>query len=283
MNSPLDDSFVTDNNIDANDDLVTSSKIKFCIGFIAGIAAVGMPRLVTMLTSGTDRELEYFTANFTYATLILGVMLGLIIAIFEHGKPKQPKETFFAALAIPGLVIGSLNSANNNAVDNDLFASRMAQLKEISQQNDVKFETKSAQDSSLMLLSDLLIDSPVSMLFNPISPRIEFSFISITHAAEPLKLEKPNKGYGLSIQREKPKYVVSLFEFDNTEQAIQAIQQIKTTNPTVIPKTAIMLKSTDGSLNLLNSNQLLTESEATLLALKLKRQISTVKIIEVKK
>ena len=89
---------------------VTSPLAKFAIGAAAGIAAVAIPRITPLVTMENPSLSGIFTNNFLYLIVALAVLLGGVITIVEYGNPRLPKETFFAALAIPSLLAGALNT-----------------------------------------------------------------------------------------------------------------------------------------------------------------------------
>src|SRR2546423_3653126 len=86
--------------------------IKFLIGLFAGICAAFLPRLGAILTTDTG-HLTVFPSEFVFVGAAFGVLIGGVMMILEYGIPRPPKETFLAALGVPALIAGALNTASN--------------------------------------------------------------------------------------------------------------------------------------------------------------------------
>ncbi|MEK6814242.1 MAG: hypothetical protein AABY65_05880 [Nitrospirota bacterium] len=93
---------------------------KFFIGLVAGLTAMVLPRLIAALASSTEgSSVRYFSLDFAFLALAFGVIVGLVIMIFEWKIPSRPRDTFMTALGIPALLSGTLNAYNASGVARD--------------------------------------------------------------------------------------------------------------------------------------------------------------------
>ncbi len=90
--------------------MTTSPLLKFFIGFVAGLCAAIVPRLMPVLSSERG-EFNLFPASYVAASLVFGTLIGAVMMIVEWGQSHAPKDTFMTALAVPGLLSGSINMA----------------------------------------------------------------------------------------------------------------------------------------------------------------------------
>lgn len=86
--------------------------LKFFIGFIAGICTAFLPRLTAALSvSGKTTSLNFFDITYVVISLFFAVLIGGVIMILEWGVARKPRDTFMAALSIPALITGAINTA----------------------------------------------------------------------------------------------------------------------------------------------------------------------------
>lgn len=90
---------------------VSSPIAKFFIGILAGCAAIAIPWLSSFLISSEEVNVNYFPHTYLVGVVVFAILIGLLVMTMEFKLPRPPKETLFAALAIPGLIAGSLNIA----------------------------------------------------------------------------------------------------------------------------------------------------------------------------
>lgn len=87
------------------------------VGFIAGSSLAFLPPLVTSL--GARSAEPSHVVLFSLPRVSLGVALAMFIAVLttiqEYQKPGRPWSIFLRALALPGLLVGSLQSLTDNA------------------------------------------------------------------------------------------------------------------------------------------------------------------------
>lgn len=95
-------------------DRVTAPILKFAIGFVATLCATIAPRLLAALGTRDSANVTFITLQWTEFALILALLVGLVISIFEWRVPRAPRDTFMTTLGIPAILAGAL-SANSNA------------------------------------------------------------------------------------------------------------------------------------------------------------------------
>lgn len=249
---------------------VSSPLLKFAIGAIAGSTVIIMPRLSSFLISG-DENSTYFTNEYIIAIGVFSVILGLLVTIMEYNLTKPPKETFFAALAIPGLIAGSLNAVETDQTQNTQFE----KAQELARKTQVERQYKI---NEIQLLDIIPIDLPSAQTpadthsrttDDKINHRIHFSLIRTAHASDAnTGLIKQNNSRGFSVQREKASYTISIGHFNKLEDARTAAKTIRQSTPSVT------LIRTHNGYELLSSNKIYTELEATLEAIEIENQLN---------
>jgi hypothetical protein len=84
---------------------------KFAVGVIAGTCAAVFPRLTAALyVERRGGVVDLFLGQYAVLALVFGLLLGLIVMIIEWGVARSPRDTFMAALGIPALLAGALNT-----------------------------------------------------------------------------------------------------------------------------------------------------------------------------
>jgi len=249
---------------------VTSPYAKFLIGALAGFSVVTIPRLSSSLISGEEAGFDYFPMNYIMAIVTFAVLLGLLVMVMEYKLPKPPKETFFAALAIPGLIVGSLNSVVDNAESNSAYKNTIELTKELQIRSGL--ETESIESLEFIQIG-MITPNP-----QEVASTIDFSFIRTAHAKDQSpKLNKHSNSMGFSVQRADQKFAISIGNYTDKNEAIAEAKKIIQKKPDVT-----LVRTTRGYELLLNSN-LLTETQATIEALKVKRELNiTPKLLKFK-
>ena len=86
---------------------------KFLIGFIAGFCAALFPRLTALLlVSDVQESLNILSTGYILVSALFATLIGAIIMIMEWNVAKEPRTTFMAALGIPALITGSINTVD---------------------------------------------------------------------------------------------------------------------------------------------------------------------------
>ena len=243
--------------------VISATGGKFLIGFIAGCAAVAVPRLTSLLTTGADDAGTYFTTNYILLIIVFGLFLGAITTILEYKLPRPPKETFFAALAIPGLLAGSLSTALESNKADDVIQQLGESTQQLQQLNNLEKES----------LDELKI---IPLTQNDFQPEYQFSLIKNAYAAD-ISIKKQQNILDFSIQREIPRFAVILGVYTDLESAKAKALEYRNHIPTVT------LTQQDQRYLILSSSELLTEAQATQEAIRLKKELSVeTKLLEMK-
>ena len=71
---------------------------KFAIGFLAGVTAVLLPRLLALLSKSDEGQLVFFPFSYYVLAAGVGLFLGLVMMVFEYRVAATPKQTFMSGL-----------------------------------------------------------------------------------------------------------------------------------------------------------------------------------------
>lgn len=249
---------------------VSSPIAKFFIGMLAGCAAIAIPRLSSLLISADEINDDYFPAAYIAGVIVFSVLIGLLVMIMEFKIPKPPKETLFAALAVPGLIAGSLNTAVETGDANRMQLKASKLSSQILEENGIG--TKTVKSIKIIPIDVLNSGEGNSTLGK------SFQFISSANAGETVaQLIEQTDSFGLSVQREVPKFAISIGSFSSLEKATKEVRKIRNKN---LP--AILIKTHKG-YEILPNNKMLTKTDATIEAIKLMNKIGVIpKLLKIK-
>src|SRR5262245_60601137 len=86
----------------------------FFVGLFAGVCAALFPRLATLIgapTGGSSTlEMNAFRLPFIIASVSFALLIGFGVMIWEWNVKCSPRQIFLAALGLPALFAGALNS-----------------------------------------------------------------------------------------------------------------------------------------------------------------------------
>src|SRR5262245_54126454 len=87
----------------------------FLVGTFAGSAAAAFPRLAVFLGTPANRaapavEMDVFRSSYVIAAIVFAVLIGIGAMIWEWNTKVSPRQTLVAALGLPALFAGALNS-----------------------------------------------------------------------------------------------------------------------------------------------------------------------------
>src|SRR5262245_998828 len=86
----------------------------FFVGLFAGVCASVFPRLATLIgapTGGSSSlEMNAFRLPFVIASVAFALLIGFGVMIWEWNVRATPRQIFLAALGLPALFAGALNS-----------------------------------------------------------------------------------------------------------------------------------------------------------------------------
>ena len=249
---------------------VSSSVAKFLIGVLAGCAAVAIPRLSSLLISGENDAVNFFPMPYITCAILFAVIVGFLVVVIEYGIAKTPKETLFAALAIPGVVAGSFNTVIETSGANTTYQ------KTVELSRDVRHDA-GIQTEKLDSLEVIPIDSS-QVNHTSFNDGFDFSLISAAYADDGVKqLVDKNDTLGVAIQRTIPKFAISIGNYKDLEAAIQKAKEAKAVDPT-----ATLIKTSNG-FEVLSNDKIYSETDATIEALKIKSKLGvTPKLLQVK-
>jgi len=251
---------------------------KFAIGLTAGLVAVAIPRLSSDLSSTQVFSTEFYTPLFISSMLVFALLIGVVITILEYKVPRTPKDTLFSALAIPALVAGSLNTAIETQNTNQLQATAEQISQEARRINHIEVEP--VQSIEVIHFDDLTSINQDSIRLHlfatahaDTTESIATPTIPTDNTSTPV-LPIPKSQKQLFINRQAENYAVSLFQFSTKEQAIEKARNIKQQQPQIS-----VIKINDNRFDVLSKGTLMSESDATLEALKAKNDLQIRPII----
>lgn len=219
---------------------ITSPIVKFSIGVTAGISAVALPKLSAALNSGTESMSYYFPTNVLVLICAFSLLLGFLTVILEHGIPKIPKDTFFAALAIPGLVAGIVSTTIDDSKTIELKQREATLLKQI---EDIKGKLPTEVEFIKRISSNGFINNR----------GYSFEIIKSAHAAgDTIKPEYK----GWTTAREIPKYGVVIKNTKTKQEALDYLKSIKEKVPNA------MAVQTNFGFQVLSDEKLLDKYES---------------------
>ena len=198
---------------------VTHSVVKFVIGFFAGMCAAFIPRLGAFFTTGTG-HVTVFPTDFIIVGAVFGALIGGIIVILEYGMPKTPRDTFIAALGVPALLAGALNTASNTN-----------ELTDVARQ-------QSTLTQALVRQLDIPILLPAATSLQPLTPsssdgtgwRDWIPGVGRAHAAD-TPARGGAAGFNPAIQVQQQQYVIVLDEAKSKEQALARAKELRAKVP----------------------------------------------------
>jgi len=256
----------------SNEVKVVSPLAKFFIGMLAGCAAIAIPRLSSFLISGTESEVNFFPGAYIIGAIAFSILIGLLVMVMEYKVPRPPKETLFAALAIPGIIAGSLNTAIETNDANISYQKAVELSKDVRSINGIDIEEiEDIQIIPIDLSKSVNADS--NKLFS-----VNFSFINSAYAKDNSDtLLKKTDSLGVSVQRDEPKFAISIGNYKVLDVAIKEAKLAKKLNPL-----STLIKTKQG-YELLFSDKLLSETDATIEAIKIKNELGiSPKLLKIK-
>lgn len=243
---------------------ITSPYAKFAIGSIAGFAAISFPRMALYLSSSSTIPIaQFFPFNFMLVVAAFSLLIGAVITIMEYGHAKLPKDTFYTALAVPGLIAGSFNGANSNG--DQEYAQLQNLMHKITQEHALEEREISVPNKEVISL-DELFQNPITYLEQS---HFNIGFFAMAYAATSgERLTPKQSGMGLAIQREVPEYAISLKQFDDIHSARSQLTGLREK----LPNSAVLVKTENNGYELLLSKELMTKSEALATIIELKQK-----------
>lgn len=227
--------------------------INFVIGSFAGLCAVFVPRIVSML--GGNAEIQHFHINFVTLGIVFALIIGGVTAIFVQSKQKSPPEIFMTALGIPALLAGALNSGAASNEMQKMEGDKQKLIESVSRQNGISIDESAAP---------LVPLQPVPEDKHSPSSRFDFSLIPSAYAQEAVPTMADNGGLNLGIQVEQKSYVIVLERSGNRESAMRRADELRRTIPT-----ATVVQSKDDYL-VVESTAPRNKADALLRAVELK-------------
>jgi len=206
--------------------MTDSPALKFGIGFLAGGCALIFPRFLALLAQSDDLDVTFFPRAYTLLIVVVAIVIGLVMMIFEYQVSAKPRETFMTALGLPAVIAGALGTAsslgNVSSIKND--ADRV--------QHEVRQELGIAKEGSFTSLQSIE-SKPAAVPAPARKTSLLPAIVSEAHAesAAPRPVADGD-ALRFGIQLQQPRYVVVLKEARTQEEAVRAAQAMKQQLPT---------------------------------------------------
>lgn len=231
---------------------------KFMIGFTAGLCAALFPRLTALLlVSEVQETLDILSLGYVLVSLLFATLIGAIIMIMEWNVAKEPRTTFMAALGIPALITGSINTLDSTKALQEQVAENRAMYREVEKLNDINV-IRSGEIQPLSFLEQSQRELPPLL-----------KLIPAAHAADEPWTQQQQPRYRLnpSIQQAvAPRYVVVLEKSNSKEAAVARASELSNK----IPAQAIL--SEQGFL-IIKRGPPVERSEALVEALRIRNEL----------
>ena len=190
---------------------------KFLIGFIGGLCAALFPRLMAAMALFDSNNILLLNTGYLCLAVLFAALIGGVIMIMEWGEPKEPRATFMAALGLPALLSGALNTSNG-----------VYMLNEKASEN-IELTNKVQELSNIPVV---LTDEVVPLSFNTennIDKTSPLAWAGIDSAyADDGKQAAGNKiNFNPSIQVQQHKYYVILEQAQSAADANDKVKQLK--------------------------------------------------------
>jgi hypothetical protein len=204
-----------------------ASVADFVIGTVAGLASVFLPRLMLLLSVDTEpvpgRYIRLVPLDFVWLGLIFAVSIGLIAAILEFGGPREPKTVFMAALGIPALLTGVLNTTSATGKLQKAEQEKAAFVRSVSDQAGITQE-------SVQTLEPL---EPATAGPGKPSSAVETAGFLVPPAfAESPSPAQQTSRFDPGIQIQRPNYVLVLKRANSAEEARRLVKELQNEVPT---------------------------------------------------
>ncbi len=226
----------------------------FIIGFFAGVCAVFVPRMASML-SGSE-NIEVFHKDYLILGTAFAVIIGVVTAIFLQTSKKRPSEIFMTALGIPALLSGALNTGTTAGEMHDIEAQKQKLIAALGDKSGIPIQEDAAPLVPLKSAPHGR-HSPTSQL--------ELSLIASAHAEDTTDIEDDSSLH-LGIRPERKTYLIVLLKLDAPDAASQRADAIRKAIPT-----AEVMRSGNAYL-IVESTKPRSKADAILRAVEVKKQ-----------
>lgn len=198
----------------------SSASAKFCIGFLAGVSAVLLPRVLALVSQGDETQIVFLPAPYFLLALGVGLFIGLVMLVIEYEVPAKPRETFMAALGIPAILTGALGTAATAGSVSDLAADAARLRQAVRHEQGID---KAGSFTEIEPLSAIAAPRPAART-SSFLPAI----IATAHAQDARVAQaEPADPIRFGIRVEQPQYVVVLKHAKSRQEAVQKAQQLR--------------------------------------------------------
>lgn len=187
--------------------------INFFIGFFAGICAVFVPRMISIL-SNAEGGLQFFKTDYLVLGAVFSVIIGGVTVIFGQARQKTAAETFMTALGIPALLSGALNTGT---MSNDVKVLQMQKQ---------QLEQKAAQTNGIQIDEGGASITPLTQVTGHKDAPFDFSIIPSAWA-EGNEPSHSGNDINFSVLAAEKKYVIVLDKTTDKNKAARKAKELR--------------------------------------------------------
>lgn len=204
----------------------------FVIGTVAGLASVFLPRMMLLLSIDTEpapqRYISLLSPDFVWLGMGFALAIGLISAILEFGSEQEPKAIFMAALGIPALLSGVLNTTSATTKLQKVEQEKAAFVGAVRHQADISQESAQTFEPLAGSPKGPGDGKPVSAA-DPFFALVRPAFAQ--SPPPPPVAQQPNR-FDPGIQIQRPSYVLVLRRASSQDEAMRLARDLQKDVPT---------------------------------------------------
>ena len=202
----------------------------FFKGLFAGFVSVFLPRMMLSLSvhsqSASGNYVELFHPDFLWLGAGFAVVIGIISLIFEASEKRSPKEAFMAALGIPALLSGVLNTTSATNKLQKAEQDKSIVIKALSDQTGIVELSVGA----FTVLGNPAVSTKSEL--DRVERNARLSLFPTAYAESTDKVPQNDQQFDPGIRVDRPNYLVLLKRAANREDAIKSAKAIQSVVPT---------------------------------------------------
>jgi fluoride ion exporter CrcB/FEX len=242
---------------------------KFVVGFVAALCAITFPRLLARLAQSEELPIVFFPTPYLVMAIVVALLIGFVIVIFEYKVRTQPRHTFMTALGIPALIAGALSTTSSLANLGNIKNDNERLRQQVSQESDI--DKAAGSFSSIKSIEPNASPAPpVPAKKTSLLPLPVGEAHAQANAAAPEARANNEIRFGIQVQQ--PRYVVVLKQAQSQDEALREAQALRQQVPS-----AQAVKTDSGYFVVLGDSPR-TETDAVLAAARVQKALGAGKL-----
>jgi hypothetical protein len=241
---------------------------KFIVGFVAALCAITFPRLLARLAQSEELPIVFFPTPYLVMAIVVALLIGLVIVIFEYKVRTQPRHTFMTALGIPALIAGALSTSSSLGNLGNIKNDNERLRQQVSQESDID---KAGSFSSIKPIEPNASPAPpVPAKKTSLLPLPVGEAHAQANAAAPEARANNEIRFGIQVQQ--PRYVVVLKQAQSQDEALREAQALRQQVPSA------QAVKTDSGYFVVRGDGPRTETDAVLAAARVQKALGAGKL-----